>query len=350
MEKDGNSRDVDRNIKLVDRKTFVDIINYKIFISIVIILTTSLILDVFIEQAHLELSTIILTIDVFCLFSAVYYVLYFMKTDLYPKMIQKIHLPQDIKKRMDEELFNKKTLLIASIVVFTIFALFFILCYDYIIQITKTLFFFILTIGVFVFLAVEILEGFTIAFSLITKIIHHRKEFIYKIGHEDNMGGSKEILEVYYKNIYPLFLIIIIIVAMLAQVTYGNIIIFNNLLPFDVQLAGIFILFTAIAVVLIGIFLTQILNHLEMVKFKDKEISRIENSLKELHNKIQKNNLDLKIRVEHLSQITLLQLEKENVVKMKTILISGSAIKKLIISLIGIIVSYTFNTLLNIIF
>ena len=347
MEEIRDEKELEGESKIKDRKSFVDIINYKIFIIIIITFSSILFLDLVIERVQLEFSTILLTIDIICLFITIYYLIYFIKFDLYPKFMEKINLPNKIKSEIDEKLFDKKTIIIAGLIDFTIFTLFFIISYDYIIVLTKTLVFFIMTIVVFILLAVEILEAFLIAFSLIIKIIHYREEFTYTIGHEDNMGGSRGLIEIFYKNIYPLFLIIIIIVAILSQVTYGNIIIFNNLLPFDVQLIGIVILITAITIVLLAISVTQVLNHQQMMRFKKKTISQIEKKIKKLQDKIQTNNPDLKIRVEQLSQITILQFEKENVEKMKTVLITGSLIKKLVISFLGIIISYVFNSLLR---
>ena len=121
-----------------------------------------------------------------------------------------------------------------------------------------------------------------------------------------------------------------------------------NIQPYIVFICIIFLVIT-LGVMFIAVLNFQIITLIQMWKFKKSRLSEIKQQLAILKSNLKaEKGLTQKAQHDLGLQVFSLNIEQQNVANMKGILINSALVKKLLISLIGVFITYFVNYFLRI--
>ncbi|MFX0102940.1 MAG: hypothetical protein ACFFCS_25450, partial [Candidatus Hodarchaeota archaeon] len=336
-------------IKPRKKKTIIDIINHKILSIIIVCSIIFVIFYIIHEKIQISFTLVLILIDLYAAMIISYYTSYFLKYDFYPKFLECVNLPVKRKKEFNNNLYGKKSILIIVVTFPFVLSLGFVVytfvAFNFLTNIIVYLIFFVIVIIVLLFFY----DGLVLGVCGVIQAFRFSKylEFDYK--DEDNMGGSKKVLELYFKNIYPFFLLLIIMLAIAFQATMGSSTIWGfQVQSREFQLLFIFAVLMGIGIFCLALFYFHFITYRMMKRFKKKRRRDIKIESIKLLNRLQGDEiLDNGAKNKIVIQVLSLNLEKECISDMKSVLINSSVIKKLVISFVGILISYLFNVFLR---
>ncbi len=274
----------------------------------------------------------------FFLISAFFYMGDFLDQKFNPKFLELVNFPPVIKTQIASAFNqNQRMILIFSLIFFPVLALGISFSIDLLSFFTDPVLF-ILGIPVGILLAIHMFRFYMLIFQSIYLVFKHRKMLVFNVSHEDGMGGSREVLALFFKQIYPIYFVIIIggvgvifVRVLFAEFWYP---------PFW----GVIVLCAIIA--FSGVFYFQVLLSIQMRKFKKQRVAKIRAELKDVSKKLKEpENLTPEAKLNTLIKSANLHAEKDAILEMKSFLINNELIKRLLIAIGGAVLSFVVSNL-----